>query len=119
MKKVLATLAVVASVAGAVVAGGAQDAEFAPFGAVVLNFGNGQGGRFGCSATCGGSPCVVGGKLSLQITPAGNAGLNCNNAFWTLGTGPGGISGTVNCGFYGTGGFRVTPSSNTNYFCKN
>ena len=120
IRPVLAGLAVIVALVGADVAvGGASTAEFAPFGAVVLNFGNGQGGRAGCSATCGGAPCVVGGKISLQITPSGHAGLNCNNAFWTLGSGPGGIHGTVNCGFYGSGGFHVTPSNNTNYFCKN
>ena len=31
-------------------------------GAIPANYGNGGGGRWGCYLTCGGVPCLVGGK---------------------------------------------------------
>ena len=119
MKKVLVALVVFASVAGAVVTGVTKqdDIEFAPNGAIVLNFGNGQGGRYGCSATCGGVPCVVNGKLALHINQA-NAGLSCNDADWLLAPVKSTSHWTVNCGFYGNGKGVLTPSSTFNYYCS-
>ncbi len=122
MKRLVATLAVLVAVVGAGFAvGGGNEAAFSPVGAIVGNFGNGQGGRFGCSATCGGIPCVVNGKLAFRLTPSGNGGLACNAADWLA---PGGLFGgglikvSVNCGVLGGGPGVITPSGKTNYHCN-
>lgn len=124
MKKVVALLAVVACVAAAgmavVQARGGQ--HYLGAGAIVGNFGVGQGGRFGCSANCGApyNPCVINGKLAFRQTPSGVGGLSCNDGeFLFPGLfGEGLIPIGVGCGVLGSGQGVITPSQQVNYYCN-
>lgn len=120
MKRVLVALVCFAAVAGAVVTGTTRqdDIEFAPHGAIVLNWGVGQGGRYTCGATCGGGVvCVVNGKLALHVNNSG-AGLSCTDADWILAPPKSTAHYGLNCGFYGVGKGVLTPSANFNFYCN-
>ena len=82
-------------------------------GAEVINWGK---DGISCSAFCGDVECVVGGQLTTVVNDE-SALLVCSSAVWAFDPPERAAKGGVNCGFYGTGQYVITPSGVVNFTC--